>query len=373
MRGARAVLGIVICALSAGVAGLDSDSRRTPTDGFALALAPRDFQFPRDHGPHPEYRHEWWYLTGNLDATGGERFGFELAFFRLALAPPAEGVRDQTSRWRARQIYMGHFAITDVALSRFRFEQKYARDALGLAGARAEPFRVWLDDWSLGGDATWNVHARGPEYELTLDVQALGEPVLQGERGLSRKASEPGVATYYYSIPRLPVRGRVLRGGRSFEVSGVAWLDREWGTVGLGADQQGWDWFALQLDDGSTLMFYALRDRGGGRDPYSSGMWIDASGRRLSLRSDDVDVAINDYWVSPRGGRYPARWRLRVPALGMDVEVRPVLADQELGTRPRYWEGSVDVRGTRAGRVVSGRGYVELVGYATQVSGALLR
>lgn len=333
-------------------------------DAFARALAPRAFEFPRDHGAHPEFRHEWWYVTGHLDAAHGERFGFELTFFRYALAPPAE-LPAPASRWRSRQIYAAHFAVTDVARKQFVFAERRARDALGLAGARADPLRVWVQDWSLEAAApAWQLAGSDGGYALALELEPVAAPVLNGERGLSRKSAHPGAASYYYSIPRLSARGELVRAGERIAVSGSAWLDREWGSGALASDQQGWDWFALQLDDGSALMFYALRKRSGARDPFSAGTWIAPDGSARHVASTDVDIEVLDRWHSPRGGAYPSRWRLRVPALDLELELRPVLADQELDTTPRYWEGAVDVSGRRAGRGIAGRGYVELTGYA---------
>jgi predicted secreted hydrolase len=287
------------------------------------------------------------------------------------------------SAWRTRQVYLAHFAITDVARHEFKFAHRLSRDALGLAGAQAQPLRVWLDDWVFGVPADtqgaggesgrpvpqvtapgWMLHAQDQGYELTLELRPLVQPILNGERGLSRKASERGAASYYYSIPRVAVHGKLLRAGVSSDVQGLAWLDREWGSGSLGTNQQGWDWFALQLKDGSSFMFYALRNHDGTRDPHSAGTWVDPTGRVQALSTDQVMIDVSDHWVSPRGGHYPSRWRVRVPAVGLDVEARPVLANQELGTKPRYWEGAVDVSGTREGHDTSGRGYVELVGYA---------
>lgn len=324
---------------------------------FAQALEPRTFVFPRDHGPHPEFRHEWWYVTGNLDAEGGQRFGFELTFFRYALAPEVKG----RSRWRTSQIYFAHFAVTDVGRERFHFAQRYARGALGLGGAQAVPLRVGIESWSIAESSdgeTWQLRAGDDDYRLALDLRATRPPVLNGDRGLSRKSTDRGAASYYYSMPRLQARGHVARGLKTHAVSGLAWLDREWGSGALGRNQEGWDWFALQLDDGSSLMFYALRTRGS-RDALSAGTWIGSDGRTRPLHNDDVLIEVRDHWYSPRGGRYPARWRLRVLSLALDLDVRPVLADQELDTDPRYWEGAVDVKGSR-----TGSGYVELVGYA---------
>lgn len=333
------------------------------SQGFDLALAPRAFEFPRDHGPHPEFRHEWWYFTGHLTAANTERFGFELTFFRYALAPPSQPV-PRDSHWRAHQIYVAHFAVTDVTRGQFHSAERRDRDVLQLAGANAHPVRVWLRDWALDSAGTeWRLSAHDGPYALELVLQAVTAPVLNGEQGLSRKSAEPQAASYYYSIPRLTARGELERGAQRLDVAGTAWLDREWGSGSLAPDQQGWDWFALQLDDGSALMFYMLRKLTGARDPFSAGTWIEPNGVTRRLASQEVDVDVLDRWRSPRGGSYPARWRLRVPALGLDLELQPVLANQELDTTPRYWEGAVDVHGRRAGTPTTGRGYVELTGY----------
>lgn len=376
-----AVAGILgaLASLAAGAAP-PSDPGVLPAEdvpGFAEALAPRTFTFPRDHGPHPEFRQEWWYVTGNLDGADGRRFGFELTFFRVALAPPptaatrkAEegGAPSATSAWRAREIYMAHFAITDVGARRFHYAHKLARGALGLAGSEGPPLRVWIDDWTLGAAGAaagdWRLAAAQEGYALELELHPLTPPVLNGEAGLSVKSDAPASASYYYSIPRIAVRGTLLEHGKPLAVRGLAWLDREWGSGGLGPNQAGWDWFALQLDDGTALMFYALRDRDGSRDPHSAGTWVESSGEARPLKSPAVDIDVTDHWTTGDGVRYPSGWRLRVPSLGLDVTVHPVLPDQELKTSPRYFEGAVDVSGTREGRTLGGRGYVELVGYA---------
>jgi len=358
------------------------------SSAYAQALAPVPLKFPFDQGPHPDFRQEWWYLTGNLNSAQGERFGFELTIFRFALAPDTKseeiGARSGAeSSWRTRQIYLGHFAVTDVARQRFRFATKLSRGALQLAGAQADPFRVWVHDWqiaqiaapaevaarppapmhSTADEGTWRVQAGGRGYALSLTARPLMPPVLNGQHGLSRKSGEPGNATYYYSIPRVAVQGTILRDGRPLQVHGLAWLDREWGSGSLGPQEIGWDWFGLQLGDGSCLMFYSLRDRGGAEDPYSAGTWVDPQGRARPLSRTDVHIEVLEYWTNSRGTRYPSRWRLVMPALGLDVDVHPVLADQELVTSPKYWEGAVDISGSRAGRPIAGRGYVELVGY----------
>ncbi len=338
-----------------------------PAAGFAQVSGPRPFSFPADAGPHPEFRQEWWYTTGNLEAANGERFGFELTFFRYALAPPAALSAAGPSAWHANEIYVAHFAVTDVAEQRFRYAQKVSRAALGLAGAAADPLHVWVEDWYLkpapGVATSWLVHAAAQGYQLDLELDASGAPVLNGVEGFSVKSATPGDASYYYSLPRVGVRGRLLREGRALAVTGLAWFDHEWGSGGLGRGEVGWDWFALQLQDGSTLMFYALRDAHGGIDAHSAGTFVDRAGNVQSLSARAVSVQVTDHWKSAGGVRYPSGWRIAVPQLGLDLTVRPLLADQELGTTPRYWEGAVDVRGTRAGEALGGRGYVELVGY----------
>lgn len=333
--------------------------------GYAVASEPRDFSFPADHGPHPGFRNEWWYLTGNLEARDGERFGFELTIFRFLLDPTA--LRESSSRWRSNEVYVGHFAITDVRNDRFHVAQRYSRGSMGLAGARAEPFRVWVEDWSIAGvpdrAGTWRIRASDTDMALDLRLVPLKPPVLNGRNGLSRKSAEPENASYYYSISRLQTEGTINIGDDRFAVSGLSWLDREWSSSALSAGQVGWDWFALQLDDGSDLMFYQLRRHDGSRDAHSAGTWVTPESNKRHLEARDVDIEVTGFWNSPSGGRYPGGWRLVIPALGLRLDVQPVIDDQELDATVRYWEGAVDVSGERNGEKLAGRGYVELTGY----------
>ncbi len=334
--------------------------------GYAAATEPRTFRFPADHGPHPEFRNEWWYLTGNLDGQHGERFGFELTIFRFLLTPP--GKRQQASRWQSNQVYIGHFAITDVGNERFHVAQRFSRGSMGLAGARAEPFRVWVEDWSIaagsGAAMTWRVQAADKDMLLDLNLTQLKPPVLNGQNGLSRKAAEPGNASYYYSISRLQAEGFLQLGTQRFTVLGLAWLDREWSSSALSADQVGWDWFALQLDDESELMLYELRRLDGSRDPLSAGTWISRSGDSSHLDAGEFSIEITQFWDSPLGARYPSGWQVSVPGLDLQLDVQPVIDDQELSATVLYWEGAVDVSGKRNGEKLQGRGYVELTGYS---------
>lgn len=331
--------------------------------GFARALAPRPLSFPDDHGPHPDFRTEWWYYTGNLATPAGRHVGFQLTFFRVALAPADES---RASAWATRQLYVAHFAVTDTAGGRFHAASRVSRAALGLAGAEAAPFRVWVEGWSAQGDgSSTRLCASEGEVALDLSVSPAKPVVLQGDRGLSRKGPEPGNASLYYSFTRMPARGVVRLGGETLEVAGEAWMDREWSTSALGAGVEGWDWFAVQLDDGRELMVYLLRRRDGTVDPFSAGTLVAADGTTRRLDPGAVRVETLAHWTSPRSGvRYPARWRLSVPAAELRLEIEPRLADQELSVGTRYWEGAVAVAGSAAGRLIGGRGYVELVGYA---------
>jgi len=335
------------------------------TAGYLRAVAPRQLSFPADHGPHPGYRNEWWYLTGNVRTADGRPFGYQVTFFRTALAPSTPM---RASAWATRDVYMAHFAITDVVGGRFLPHHRLARGAAGLAGARAVPLRVWTEDWMLQAEAQAGLPARlraaAGQVALDLHIEPGKPMVLQGDQGLSRKGPEPGNASYYYSFTRLPTRGTLRIGPDRFEVRGASWMDREWSTSALG-DKVGWDWFALQLADGRDVMYYQLRRADGSTDRFSAGVLVAADGHARALRADDVRLEVLDTWASPRGGtRYPARWRLSVPSADLHLEVRPALADQELPGPVRYWEGAVRIRPVAPGGGPAGAGYVELVGYA---------
>lgn len=350
-------------------------------EGFARALEPRDFRFPEDHGPHPDFRTEWWYLTGNLEGADGERYGFQFTIFRSALDPAQP---DGTSAWSTNQVYMGHLALTDSAGGTFESRERFSRGALGLAGAQARPFRVWLEDWSLESmdsvgsarddsrdgraESTFPVHLEAADGGIGLDLvlENTKPMVLQGDRGLSQKGPEPGNASFYYSFTRLEASGSVLMRGREVRVEGQAWLDREWSTSVLSEDQVGWDWFALQLSDGRDLMFYQLRLRDGTQDPLSKGVLVDGQGGSRLLSSEEVRLQIVDTWTSPiDGSEYPSGWRLVIPNDSIDLEVLPLIPSQELNLTFRYWEGAVRVRGMVGEAPIDGRGYVELTGYAS--------
>lgn len=331
--------------------------------GFRRAIGPREFVFPRDHGPHPEFRSEWWYFTGNLENAQGRRFGYQWVIFRAALHPDTV---TRNSAWGTTQAYMAHLAVTDPVNGDFHFFERFARGAAGLAGAEADPLRIWLEDWSLEMDqasGVWRLRVAEEPVMFDLEMNALKPVVLNGDQGLSRKSAAVGNASYYYALTRLDTHGILRVGDETHSVRGYSWLDREWSTSALAAEQAGWDWFALQLDDGSDLMFYQLRRTDGSIDPFSSGTLTDPAGNATTLTPDEVILEVLDFWRSTRGARYPSQWRLNLPAQELTVEIRPIIANQELDVSIPYWEGAVDVEGSRDGRAIGGRGYVELVGY----------
>jgi len=340
-------------------------------EGFARANARREFHFPEDHGPHPEFRNEWWYWTGNLVASSGRAFGFELTIFRTALAPDQDPRRG--SAWAPRDIYMAHFTLSDIDAGRFHAFERTSRGALELAGAKAGPWRTWVLDWSAfgpdDGAVAFPLHLRAKEGDISIDLSLeQGKPiVLEGDRGLSRKGPEADNASYYYSLTRMPTFGSITAGGERFDVRGESWMDREWSTHALSTEQVGWNWFALRLDDGRELMFFHLRRRDGKKDAWSSGTLVDRDGTPRSLGADDVRVEPIGTWTSPRSHTiYPAAFRLAVPLALLDIQVLPLLADQELDLTFRYWEGAVRVEGSAGGVPAKGLGYLELTGYGDE-------
>jgi len=341
------------------VLGVKEDQR------FARAIKPRQFVFPQDHGPHPQFKTEWWYYTGNLVSKSERRFGYQLTFFRSALTPEDQ---KRDSSWSTNQIYMAHFALTDEEGDRFYYFERFSRDSLGLAGAKIDPFRVWLENWSVEGEngkpMPMRLSASEDDVAIDLRLKSAKPIILQGENGLSQKSAKPGNASYYYSMTRLSTSGSIRVSGENFQVVGTSWLDREWSTSALGEEQVGWDWFSLQFDDGRELMYYQLRLKDGTADPLSSGVLVDVGGVTQRLKAGDIEIKVVDHWQSSKSGaKYPAKWRLDIVKEGISMEISPILADQELNTTVRYWEGAVSVQGKQRASKLAGFGYVELTGY----------
>ena len=335
-------------------------------DGFARALAPRPFVFPADHSSHPEFRTEWWYFTGNVFDDRERHYGFELTLFRIALSPPGSA---RESALAASTAWMGHLAVTDTEGNLFQTAERLSRGAAGLAGATGgdnRPVVVAIEDWNvtIDGDSI-ALRASDAGFGIELELAGLERIVAQGDRGLDAKGPEPGNASFYYSAPRLAVSGRLRSAGATaVAVTGTAWMDREWSTSALSPGLAGWEWFALQLDDGRDLMFYRLRGVDGSTSPFSGGSLTDAAGRTTRLGAADVVVEPMREWTSPATRvRYPVAWRLRLPRAELELTIEPRRDDQELDLSVRYWEGAVSVSGAAAGGEIRGVGYLELAGY----------
>ncbi|MEO6913575.1 MAG: lipocalin-like domain-containing protein [Candidatus Baltobacteraceae bacterium] len=358
-----ALLAIVSMLLPSSGAG------QTTPDGFREAKAPYTFAFPRDHAAHDAYRTEWWYFTGHLRAADGHRFGYELTFFRVGIAPHARHLRPEASKWHGTQLFPAHFAITDEGTGRFAFYEDFAREALGQGSASESALDVRVHDWSLHGPMPFALHAAKGADGIDLSVTSRKPPAVHGIGGISRKGSCDSCASHYYSYTRLQTVGRIRVEGHSYKVSGISWMDHEFGSDELQAGQVGWDWFSMQLDDGREVMLYRLRRRDGSTTAQSSGSLIAGNGsvRFLPLRAFTIRQTAN--WTSPHtGARYPSGWAVHVDGLG-DFTVIPVVADQELVNASNgvtYWEGSVVIRAP-SGKTI-GVGYVELTGYVQPVS-----
>jgi len=337
-------------------------------EDFSKAVEKRKFVFPDDHGAHPDFRTEWWYFTGNLVSDDGKEFGYQFTVFRTALSKEKS---ERNSEWNSNQIYMAHFAVTDIDGNKFYYDERFSREGNNLAGAQASPFKVWLEDWQIiqtEDKATFDlpiitVKAKSEKAEIDFILESVKPFVLQGDEGLSQKGKHPGNASYYYSYTRLKTEGKIILEGKEFSVNGFSWMDREWSTSALSEDQKGWDWFALQLDDNTEIMYYQMRKKDGTSDVFSKGVFVDETGSSKLIKKDDVVLGVTGYWESPDGTKYPSGWNLRIPSKEIDLKITPAVRNQLMDVAIRYWEGSVKIEGTKSGSKTAGRGYVELTGY----------
>ena len=342
--------------------------------GFRSVTGPCHFEFPKDHGAHPGYQTEWWYYTGNLTAETGERFGFQLTFFRRQLKPSdAKGQWPRpASAWRSNQIFLAHAALTDVSARRHEMAEKVSRAGLGMAGAvtNQNGVRIFLHDWeTLIVPDGHTLRADTPDFDLELTLVPTKEPVAHGNEGYSRKGSLPEQASCYYSFSRMTANCRVRTSAIDYTVSGLGWMDHEYSTAPLAEGIAGWDWFSIQLDDHRELMFFFLRQKTGGIHPASSGTLVGTQGEGLHLTLADIQTQVTHRWTSPTtGATYPLGWTFRLPGQELDLELTATVDDQEMvtsgSTGVTYWEGSVTVSGRTGKEGLAGRGYMELTGYA---------
>jgi predicted secreted hydrolase len=331
-----------------GFAGLGTDA-----EGFAKVVPGKAVTFPADFGSHPAFRIEWWYLTSNLKDAAGNSYGVQWTLFRQSLAPGEEA-----PGFANQQVWMGHAALTTA--TEHRVAEKLARGGIGQAGVEASPFRAWIDDWTFDtvqgaeGIGKTRLSASGDGFEYRLDLTTARPPVLQGDNGYSRK-SDLGQASYYYSQPFFDVSGSLMVDGRSIDVTGVAWMDREWSSQPLAADQKGWDWLSLHLPQGEKLMLFQLRSTNG--PAYRSGNWIARDGHVTALASDDIVLEPLD--VRTVAGRdVPVAWRVTVKSRGLSIDTVPLNSNSWMETVFPYWEGPIRFEGSHAGE-----GYLEMTGY----------
>jgi predicted secreted hydrolase len=345
------------------------------TSGYARAIGPWDWQFPLDYGPHPDFQTEWWYYTGNVKTGMGRHFGYQFTIFRRAIAP-AEAPLDEVGReseWRTRQVYMAHFAVSDIEGNQYYHQQRFSRGSAGLAGATVDPrYHVWLEDWSVAAQdsaaARTTITADAGAFAIDLTLEQVKPPALQGDQGLSPKSDDPGNASYYYSLTRLLTSGAIRVGDQTHQVNGATWKDHEFSTSALGQKAQGWDWFGLQLDDDRELMLGQIRLIDGQREPAFGGLLVNPDGSARYLDSEDFTLAVTTTWQSPHtGATYPAGWDMSIntgEAQRLEISITPLLADQELHGGLDYWEGAVQISGD-----ASGYGYMELTGYVQTMTG----
>jgi predicted secreted hydrolase len=345
-----------------------------PLPAYDRALPGYDFEFPRDHFSHPGFQVEWWYYTGNLKTSAGRAFGFELTFFRLGARDDAAKGTGEATAWDIDDVYLAHFTISDVAAGQFHKSERLNRSGPGLAGADQDQARIWNGNW----EVRWleprarlsrqKLRAVSEDFSLDLELTPQKPAVVHGENGVSRKSGEPGRASHYISFTRLGAAGTISLSGEPFAAQGLAWMDHEFSTDSMAADQSGWDWMSIQLDNGEELMLYRMRRKDGSADPASSGTFIDRDGRAVHLKWSDILMEPREPWTSPRtGGRYPLKWRVAVPRLRLTLECQARFANQEVVSgrklSPTYWEGAVEYKGRRAENDVGGVGYLEMTGY----------
>lgn len=322
------------------------------------------YEFPRDHHAHPDFKTEWWYFTGNLTGENGHRYGFQLTFFRQGV----QRTDNVTTRFAVRDIKLAHFAVTDIDDGKFRFAQKVSRGSFGEAGFTDGRRIAWIDDWTLelADEGHFVIRAADRDFAVSLDLRPRKEAVFHGENGVSQKSAGEGRASHYYSFTRMEATGTLTLEGRSIPVRGWSWFDQEWATNQLTENQTGWDWLSLQFEDNTELMLFQIRLKDGGRDPFSHGTWIEADGHTIPVKNEDFELVPGRVWKSREtGGDYPVEWKIRIPKLGLELDVEAALDGQELVLNPiAYWEGSVRASGRRDGQSVKARGYLEMTGYA---------
>ena len=334
---------------------------------YKLALPGRKISLPADHYSHPDFKIEWWYYTGHLESESGKRYGYQVTFFRFGLRERQQDMKNKPPLFT--DLYMAHFAVSDIDRKKFLFRERLNRGYQGKAGAATDRYLVWNEDWKVEGDLKAHlIQMNDRGTRLSLRLSSIKPPVLHGDSGLSQKGEGEGRASYYYSLTRMKTEGEIAIDGTTEKVRGLSWMDHEFGSNQLREDQVGWDWFSLQLDDQTEIMLYLIRKKDGSPDPYSSGTLVKSDGTTKHLRLEDFQIEVLERWKSAKsGGNYPMKWKVTIPGEGVEFEIVPEFTDQELitnrSTRVTYWEGAVQIRGTVQRKPMAGLGYVEMTGY----------
>jgi predicted secreted hydrolase len=334
---------------------------------YQSALPGHRYQFPRDHFNHEDFQTEWWYTTGNLTAADGHAYGFELTFFRQG----ADRDPGKTAAWDLHDLYLAHLALSDLDGQTFYHAERLNRAGPGIAGAEQNQRKIWNGNWELrwAGENNLQLNAADRQFSLSLTMVSEKPPIIHGENGVSQKSAGVGNASHYISLTRLKTEGSISRNGKTVQVNGSSWMDHEFFTHSLSANQLGWDWFSIQLEDNTELMLYRFRRKDGLTDPFSSGTFVDAQGKSVHLVAADFRlVPSEDKWTSPAtSATYPIAWTMEVPKLGLKLQATTGLKSQELAGQtklaPNYWEGAVAIQGTRNDNPVRGLGYLEMTGY----------
>ena len=336
------------------------------TAQYRAALPGYRYEFPRDHFNHPDFQTEWWYYTGNVKSADGYRFGFELTFFRLGTDRNSESA----STWDVRDLYLAHLALSDLDGGKFFHAERANRAGPGITGISEADRRIWNGNWQVAWQGSEQIlRAADERFALQFTLRPTKAPVIHGENGVSQKAAGLGHASHYISLTRLNTTGEIQAAGRTFEVTGTTWMDHEFFTHHLEADQVGWDWVSIQFQDNTELMLFHIRHKDGSIDPYSAGTFVDSGGATLYLHTDEfVMEPAGATWTSPATRAvYPVRWKISVPKLGLALDCSTLLPSQELassaGFVPAYWEGAVSLTGKKNGSPIDGVGYLEMTGY----------
>jgi predicted secreted hydrolase len=338
-----------------GFAGLADDAA-----SYAPVTPGKVFAFPEDHGPHNDFRIEWWYITANLKDADGQSFGVQWTLFRSALPRPLTHAKAGDEQgWSNRNIWMGHAAVTSE--DQHFAAERYARGGIDQAGVKLAPFNAWIDNWNLTSQsasdnplADMQLQASGPQFNYRLHLTSSKPLVLQGNQGFSQK-SEQGQASYYYSQPFFEADGSVEIDGQTYQVTGTAWLDREWSSQPLTANQTGWDWFSVHLQDGAQIMLYRMREKDG--EPYLTGTWINPDGSTELLKGKDLELTpLDTTTVAERD--MPTRWSVKIPGKGVDITTSALNPNAWMDLQIPYWEGPITISGSH-----QGTGYLEMTGY----------